>query len=349
MGRIKDAPIFYQAFEALPLGIAVFDRTGKVAFMNSNLAKVMGLDPNQVCEENIKRLLQEKGVPAEHPLFRIFAGEEYTGTAAPLTDFYPSYVSTKILKGDDGENAGGVLLLWDATDRQELEQAVLKSERLAIIGQIAAIALHEVRNPLSAIKGYLQLLKKELEDARQLEYVKVMLRSLDRLNTLITDYLRLAKPGTPERRPCDMEELLSDILSLYKSEVKSKGIRFSFSCDPDLPPVSLDRDQFYQVVVNVLKNAIEVTPLNGEVYVGIKHLKEKDMVAFFVRDTGPGVPKDVLSRIFDPFFTTRDEGTGLGLYVCREIVNNHGGGIDVANNPGEGCTVTITFPCIKYI
>ncbi|HBI26603.1 MAG TPA: hypothetical protein DDY25_02585, partial [Peptococcaceae bacterium] len=128
--------ILYQAFEAIPLGIAVFDLTGKIAFMNSNLAEVMGLDPHQVCGEDIKGLLQGKGIPSGHPLFRILAGEEYTGPAAPLTDCYPSYVSTKIVKGDDGENAGGLLLLWDARSRQELEQAVLKAERLAIMGQL---------------------------------------------------------------------------------------------------------------------------------------------------------------------------------------------------------------------
>jgi two-component system sensor histidine kinase AtoS len=337
--------ILYQAFEAVPLGIAVFDLTGKVAFMNSNLAEVMGLDPHQVCGEDIKRLLQGKGIPSGHPLYRILAGEEYKGTAAPLTDGYPSYVSTHIIKGDDGGNAGGLLLLWDARGRQELEQAVLKAERLAIMGQLAAIALHEVRNPLSALQGYLQLLEKELEEVRQLEYVEIMLGALDRVNTLITNYLRLAKPGTPERRPCDMDELVSDLISLYEVELKNRGISFLFSCDSDLPKVSLDRDQFYQVMVNVLKNAAEVTSQNGEIHVGIKYLKEKDMAVFFVRDTGAGVSEDVLPRIFDPFFTTRDKGTGLGLYVCREIVKNHGGGISVANNPDQGCTVTITIPC----
>lgn len=339
--------ILYQAFEAVPLGLAVFDRNGKIAFMNSNLAEVMGLDPHEACGDDIKGLLQEKGIPSGHPLYRIFAGEEYTGTAAPLTDGYPSYVSTKIVKGDDGENAGGLLILWDARGWQEMEQAVIKAERLAIMGQLAAIALHEVRNPLSALQGYLQLLKRELEEGRQLEYVEVMLGTLDRVNALVTNYLRLAKPGTPERRPCNMKELLSDLILLYEVELKSKGINFIFSCDSGLPQVSLDRDQFYQVMVNIMKNAAEVTPRNGEIHVGLKYLKEKDIAVFFVRDTGPGVPKDVLLRIFEPFFTTRDQGTGLGLYVCREIVKNHGGEISIANNHDRGCTVTITIPCRK--
>lgn len=339
--------ILHQAFEAVPLGIAVFDLTGKVAFMNSSLAEVMGLDTHQACGKDIIRLLQGIGIPSGHPLFRILTGEEYAGTVAPLTDGYPSYVSTKIVKGDDGENAGGLLILWDARGWQEMEQAVIKAEQLAIMGQLAAIALHEVRNPLSALQGYLQLLKRELDEVRQLEYVEVMLGTLDRVNSLITTYLRLAKPGTPERRPCDMDELLSDLILLYEVELKSKGINFIFSCDSGLPQVSLDRDQFYQVMVNILKNAAEVTPRNGEIHVGLKYLKEKDMAVFFVRDTGPGVSEDVLSHIFDPFFTTRDKGTGLGLYVCREIVKNHGGEISIANNHDRGCTVTITIPCRK--
>lgn len=339
--------ILHQAFEAVPLGIAVFDRTGNILLMNNKLAKVMGLASNQWCGENIKKLLQEKGVPEEHPLFRIFAGEEYTGAVGPLTDYCPSYVSTHILKGDQGEDTGGIFLFWNTTGRQELEQAVLKSERLAIVGQLAAIALHEVRNPLSALQGSLQLLKRELEDARHLEYVKVMLRSLKRINTLITSYLRIASPCTPERRPCDLEELLCDLVALYQAEVRSKGISFLFSCDPDLPQVNLDSDQFYQVMVNILKNAIEVTPGNGKIHVGIKYLKEKEMAAFFVRDTGPGVSDAILPHIFDPFFTTREKGTGLGLYVCREVVENHKGEICIDNNPDQGCTVTITIPCLE--
>lgn len=340
-------PILYQVLEAIPLGIAVFDGAGKIAAVNSNLAEVFDLASSKARGCNLERLLREKGLPPDHPLFQTHAGKEYTGPAAPLTSIYPSYVSTHILKGDSGDSLGGVFVLWDARGQQELEQAVLKAERLAIMGQLAAIALHEVRNPLSAIKGFLQLLKRELEDVRQLEYVEVMLDALDRVNNLITNYLRLAKPGIPERQFCDMEELIRDLISLYDVEFKSKGISFLFSCHSGLPPVYLDREQFHQVVVNILKNAVEVTPPGGEICIGIEYLKEKDMALLFVRDTGIGISEEALPRIFDPFFTTREKGTGLGLHVCREIVMNHGGEIRIANNFGRGCTVTVTIPCHK--
>lgn len=337
----------YQVLEAIPLGMAVFDRAGDIVAVNSRLAEVLGLVPVEAQGSNLEMLLREKGLPPDHPLFQIHSGKEYTGIAAPLTNCYPSYVSTHILKDDGGETIGGVLVLWDARRQQELEQAVLKAERLAIMGQLAAIALHEVRNPLSAIKGYLQLLRRELEDARQLGYVDVMLEALDKVNNLITDYLRLAKPGTPERQPCQLEELVSDLISLFEVEFKNKGIRFLFFCHSDIPPVNLDREQFHQVLVNILKNAVEVTPSGGEISIGIEHLQEENMVSLLIRDTGLGIPEDVLSQVFDPFFTTREDGTGLGLYVCREIVNNHGGEIRIANNPDQGCTVTITLPCSK--
>lgn len=337
----------YQVLEAIPLGMAVFDRAGDIIAVNSGVAEVLGLVPVDAQGCNLEVLLREKGLPQDHPLFQIHSGKEYTGTAAPLTDCYPSYVSTHILKDDGGETIGGVLVLWDARRQQELEQAVPKAERLAIMGQLAAIALHEVRNPLSAIKGYLQLLRRELEEARQLGYVDVMLEALDKVNNLITDYLRLAKPGTPKRQPCQLEEVISDLISLFEVEFKNKEIRVLFFCHSDIPPVNLDREQFDQVLVNILKNAVEVTPSGGEISIGIEHLKEENMVSLLIRDTGLGIPDDVLSQVFDPFFTTRDEGTGLGLYVCREIVNNHGGEIRIANNPDQGCTVTITLPCSK--
>jgi signal transduction histidine kinase len=338
--------ILYQALEAIPLGIAVFDGAGKIVAVNSNLAEVFGVASHEVRGYNLERLLREKGLPPDHPLFQTHAGKEYTGPAAPLTGCHPSYASTHYFKGDDGESQGGVFVLWNARCQQELEQAVFKAERLAIMGQLAAIALHEVRNPLSAIKGFLQLLRRELEDVRQLEYVEVMLEALDRVNNLITNYLRLAKPGTPERLPCDLKELIHELISLYEAELKNKGISFIFSCHSELPSVCLDREQFHQVMVNLLKNAVEVTSAGGEIYIGIEYLKEKDMALLFVRDTGIGISEEALPRIFDPFFTTRERGTGLGLYVCREIVMNHGGEIRITNNPDKGCTVTVTVPCV---
>lgn len=338
--------ILWQALEAIPLGIAVYDGTGKIAAVNSRLGEVLGIAAPKARGRNLEQLLREKGIPLDHPfLQQLHSGEEYSGPAAPLTDCYPSYVSTHIFKGEGGEGPGGVFIFWEAGRRQALEQAVLEAERLAIMGQLSAIALHEVRNPLSAVKGFLQILRRELEDVRQLEYVEVMLEAMDRVNNLITDYLRLAKPCIPERRPCCLEELLRDLLSLYEVEIKNKGINLLFSCPADIPEVSLDREQFHEVVVNILKNAAQATPSGGEIEVGIELREEADSVSLFVRDTGPGIPEDVLSQVFEPFFTTREQGTGLGLYVCREIVINHGGEICVANNPERGCTVTVTIPC----
>lgn len=335
--------VLHRALEAIPLGIAVFDAAGKIVTVNSKLAMALGYAAHELRGGDMERLFLEKGVPSSHPLFRLHM--EYAGPADPLTSCYPSYVSTHIMKGERGEKLGGVFVLWDARGQQELEQAVLKAERLAIMGQLAAIALHEVRNPLSAIRGFLQLLKRELTEDRQLEYVEVMLETLDRVNNLITNYLRLAKPGIPKRQPCDLVELITELTAFYRAEFQSKGIRLVSSYLSDLPAVSLDPAQFYQVLVNILKNAVEATPPGKEIYIGIDYLKEKNVAIISVRDTGPGIPEEVMERIFDPFFTTKENGTGLGLYVCRKIINNHGGEIRVNNNPDEGCTVSITVQC----
>jgi len=337
--------LLYQALEAVPLGIAVFNAAGNIVTVNSSLAGVFGLAVHDIRGKDIEKLLLEKGIPSNHPLFQLHTGKEYTGSADPLTSYYPSYVSTHLIKGNCGEIQGGVLVLWDAKGRQELEQAVLKAERLAIMGQLAAIALHEVRNPLSAIKGFLQLLKRELMKTRQLEYVDVMLEALDRINNLITNYLRLAKPGTPERQPCDLVEMVTELVAFYQAEFQRKAIRLNSSYPSHLPAVSLDREQFWQVLVNILKNAVEATPPGKEIHIRVESLKENGAAVISVQDTGPGICEETLTRIFDPFFTTREKGTGLGLYVCREIVNNHGGEIWVSNNPDQGCTVSITVPC----
>lgn len=335
-----------QVLEAIPLGIVVFNRKGKVIALNPLFAAVVGVTGEEVRGRNILDLLRGKGVAPDHPLLQsLNEGRDYTGPVTPITSQYPSYLSTHIIKNDRGEKKGGMVILWDARRQQELEQAVLRAERLAIMGQLAATAMHEIRNPLSAVRGILQLLRRDLRGPKHQNYLEIMLDALDRVNSLLTDYLRLAKPGTPRREPCDLGKLMAEVAALAEAEISSKGIKLTSFMAPDLPLVALDREQFHQVLFNILKNAFELTPAGGEIRMGAEVDVAHGTVKLFIKDTGPGIAEGVLKQVFDPFFTTKEKGTGLGLYVCRSIIENHGGEIGIRNNPDRGCTVEITLPC----
>lgn len=346
INNLDQWPTLSQVLETIPLGITVFDRRWKIAAVNSSFAGVLGLKSQFAKGCDLKEILLNKGVSQDHPLFDTLFGNEYTGPASPLTDDYPSYISTHLLRSGSGEPLGGLLILWNAQREHELEQAVLKAEKLAIMGQLTAITLHEVRNPLSTLKVSLQLLQKNLEGSKHENYVERMLKALDRANELITNYLRLAKPGIPDRQLCEVDELIHDIEILYEAELNSRGIFFTHFCSSSLPLVSVDRDQLHQVLANILQNAADVTPPKGEVILTADYDQERGAVCISVRDTGPGIAESVLPHIFEPFYSSKEKGTGLGLYVCREIVHNHGGRIQVDNNPDRGCTVTIFLPKI---
>ena len=339
-------PTLNQVVEAIPLGVVVFNRSWKIVVVNSFFAEILGINTQLARDCDLKEILLSKGVSHKHPLFQTLSGYEYTGPVSPLTDSYPSYISTHLLRGEAGECLGGLLVLWNAERQQELEQVVSKAEKLAIMGQLAAFTLHEVRNPLTTLKLSLQLLHKELKESKHEKSIKRMLESLDSANNLIDNYLRLAKPGIPKRQICKIGELIERIASFYAAEFSSRGISFTYSYSPSLPALSLDGDQFQQVLANILLNAAEATPSGGRVSLSAEYDQGTESVRISVKDTGPGIAEDVLPHIFEPFYSSKEKGTGLGLYVCREIIHNHGGDIQLANNPDRGCTVTIILPKI---
>ena len=220
--NINKDPTLNQVMEAIPLGVVVFNRSWKIVVVNSSFAGILGINPQLARDCDLKEILLGKGVNHKHPLFQTLYGYEYTGHVSPLTDSYPSYISTHLLRGEAGECLGGLLVLWNAERQQELEQAVIKAEKLAIMGQLTAITLHEVRNPLTTLKVSLQLLHKELKESKHEKSIKRMLESLDRANNLITNYLRLAKPGIPKRQIHKMRELIESVASFYAAEFSNR-------------------------------------------------------------------------------------------------------------------------------
>lgn len=242
--------------------------------------------------------------------------------------------------------------LTDIKRIQRLKDQVRKSEKQAEIGRLAAAVAHEIRNPLSAIKGFAQFLGHVLkEDPKNGEYTRIMVKELDRINQVITDLLIFARPLDIRKSPADVKALITHTLRLTEGDSRHGNISVTTDIPDGLPAISLDSNQMIQVLLNLLLNALRVLPPGGEVLISASADPIKATLSIRVEDNGPGIPLDRQQEIFNPFYTTHKKGTGLGLAIAKKIVENHGGEISVksplispSNNDAKGCRLTISLP-----
>ena len=215
-------------------------------------------------------------------------------------------------------------------------------ERLAMIGELAAGVAHEIRNPLAAISGSMQMLNRELRlthDHR--DVMDIAIKETERLNAIITDFLQYARPKPIDPHPCDLQTLLVETIRLIKTSDEYQDT-MTVTLDPVQVNVMADQDQLRQVFWNLARNAIQAMPRGGRL--GITTTPLENAVRIIFEDTGEGVPAHVLDRIFDPFFTTKSQGSGLGLPIVQRIVEEHGGRVTVETQVGTGTRVSLTLP-----
>ncbi len=226
--------------------------------------------------------------------------------------------------------------------KRELEQTqkrLIESEKMAALGRLAATLSHELRNPIAGLKGASQLLlRKTPEHDDQKEYVNLILAEVARLGRIVDDLLHFARPREFRYEHIDANQTIENTLLLHAEDFTARGIIIRKRLSK-LPPIRADRDKFIQVIVNIILNARDAMPEGGELLItsgGITREPNRcGIVIFQFCDTGPGIPDDILSHVFEPFFTTKPTGVGLGLAICKAIVEEHGGSIYVATNLEE--------------
>jgi signal transduction histidine kinase len=226
-------------------------------------------------------------------------------------------------------------------------EALVRSERLAAIGRIAAQITHEIRNPLSSISLNAEELSERLRDGTQpggaaAALCDAIVREVDRLAAVTEEYLRYARVPKPQVARVELNEVVRDLLDFVRPELVSGGVRVEQKLEPHLPQVVADAAQVRQVLLNLVRNAREAMPSGGALSVTTR--AHDGSVAVDVRDTGPGIDPARLARIFDPFFTTKERGTGLGLALAQEIAREHSGELTCASTPGSGTTFTLRLP-----
>ncbi|WP_066367339.1 PAS domain-containing sensor histidine kinase [Neobacillus fumarioli] len=233
-------------------------------------------------------------------------------------------------------------VIKDVTAKARIEEQLRKSETLNVIGELAAGIAHEIRNPMTALKGFIQLLEGSIKEEHSM-YYQVITSELQRVDSIINEFLLLAKPQAIKFQEKDVIQIMKETIDLLNAQAVLHNVQFSTIFDDHLPPIFCEPNQLKKVFVNLIKNAIEVMPNGGTITVKISGNKN-NQIHISIKDEGIGIPKEKLKRLGEPFYTTKERGTGLGLMVSYRIIEEHKGNIQIESQEGKGSTFHIYLP-----
>ena len=332
--------------ENMPIGLVVIDADRKVASFNQaaegllHLAssEVLGKDAHEVLPQQVWSLINgqqmEKGIKEREIDCALANGKMLT-----------LEVIASSLEADDGISLGDLILFRDLTEIQNLKREIERNQRLASLGRLAAGIAHEIRNPLSSIKGFAtyfgERYKEIPEDQKTAE---IMVQEVERLNRVIGQLLEFARPVSLQKKPTSLHGVIQRSLKMVERESRDANVKIDTNLSPEIELASIDPDGINQVLLNLYLNAIEAMEHGGTLSVELSKEPNSRRTKIAVSDTGVGIRKEDLIHIFDPYFTTKQSGTGLGLAIVHKIVESHGGEVRVESEPGKGTTVSVFLP-----
>ncbi|EXX86016.1 histidine kinase [Paenibacillus darwinianus] len=230
------------------------------------------------------------------------------------------------------------IVIRDMTERKRTEEMIRRSEKLSIVGELAAGVAHEIRNPLTSLKGFLQLLQQ-----KNTVYVDIMLIEIERINNIVNEFMSIAKPHAVQFVETDLRALIENVIYLMEPQSLLFNVQMTLHVDPDVRTIYCEPNQIKQVFMNLLKNAIESMPHGGTIEIAIRQ-RENDGVSIRIVDQGIGIPKEKLAKLGEPFYSLKENGTGLGLMVCHRIIETHNGTMSIQSKLKEGTVVEIEIP-----
>ena len=321
--------------------IKTFNRKSEEIF-NKKKEEVLNKDCQEVLNLNIlgesifkKSLLEKKNISQEIIL-------EEKGLKKKILDLNSSF-----LTDESGGITGVVAVIRDVTEIKDLNEEIARHKRLAALGKLSSGIAHEIRNPLSSIRGLAQFVYNSFSktDERK-EDLNTIIQEVDRLNKLVVQVLDFAKLKKPNLTRFSLNDLIRKIAELLKLEIKDKQIKFSLELSPDISQIQADEDQVRQILMNVIINAIQAIPKKGEVKIKTEKalLGGESAVKLIIKDSGIGITEKDFNQIFDPFFSTKDQGSGLGLSIVYKLIETHQGEIKVESKEGKGTKFVIFLP-----
>ena len=240
----------------------------------------------------------------------------------------------------------GALVELERRQRARLKEAqeeLIQSNKFKVLGELASGMAHEIRNPLGSIQGALEIIKEDYKQGdKKFEFLNILFKEIRRLNRVVADFLSYAGPSQPALVGCDLNQLIQESLSIIKPEADKKRIDLKIELSPKMPPIQADPSQIKQALLNLLLNSLQALENSGEISVTSE--SKNGWITVAIKDTGPGISPENLSKVFTPFFTTKEEGVGLGLGIVERIIQNHKGRISVESQEGRGTVFAIELP-----
>jgi two-component system nitrogen regulation sensor histidine kinase GlnL len=367
-GRSLARPIkavnYAAVLAGLPDAVIAVDDALHVVFWNAVAEELTGRSARRVQGRVVKEVFPAGASLVSRLAETVASGEGRSEAEAVVETVegrtVPVSVVTAPLFARDGTVEGAVAVVRDLSRIRQLENEVRRGETLAAAGRMAVGLAHEIRNPLGAIRGAVQLLARELgADPRLHEYTDVLLKEVDRVNRIIEMLLDLGRPVQVRPTPLNLHQILERVTLLHEEAARVANVTFVRRYDPSLPPILGDEDRLLQVFHNLVVNALDAMKAGGRLVlttrVSLNALYgkvdlgggQRPMVEVQVGDEGPGIPAAVRAKIFDPFFTTKERGLGLGLALCHRILEEHRGAIQVESVEGRGTVVTCFLPVAR--
>lgn len=324
--------------------LGMLDRNFHYCFVNDAFCDLTKYSREELLGKNHSMLDSDYHSSDFYPkLFKVIErGDVWKGEikkrAKDGSTFWVDTTIVPFLKDGEEKPYQYVTIQQDITSRKEAEEVLQRSDKLSVIGELAAGVAHEIRNPLTAIKGFAQI---GLENPT---YKKIVLDEIERINVIVNEFMLLAKPHAITFSMKNIIAIIKYIISMLESESNLKNVQFIFNTDDEHLIVECEENQLKQVFLNVMKNGIEAMPNGGKVFIHVQ--QKEDYVKITIRDQGTGIPTDKMKRLGEPFFTMKKDGNGLGLMVSYKIIQNHRGSIKVESQVDQGTTFTISLPIV---
>jgi two-component system, NtrC family, sensor histidine kinase HydH len=336
--------------EKMPVGLVALDGNGRILSFNQNAEATLRLPSDQAVGRHASEVLPRQMLNMITTLKASArtAVEKEFDCSFPDGRVIPLDVTLSSLKGEDGAVWGTIILCRDMTEVQSLKREVETSRRLASLGRLAAGVAHEIRNPLSSIKGFATYFKERYRDNPDDQKTsEIMIQEVDRLNRVITQLLEFARPPVIQKKRASLQSLIQHSLKMIERQASGKQIQVLSQLPSEIMEVELDPDGINQVLLNLYLNALEAMNQGGALSVSLSTEEDSRWVKISVSDTGAGIRKEDLEHIFDPYFTTKQTGTGLGLAIVHKIIEAHGGEVRAESDIGRGTTVSVLLPATE--
>ncbi|MEX3621332.1 nitrogen regulation protein NR(II) [Viridibacillus arvi] len=335
-------------FENAKDSIAVFDLENKIITVNPAFEKLYGWKKRECIGKAVPLVAPEYINVAKERCNHLLSGGSFDMLESKDMrkdgTYFDAQMSLSPIYDYNGKIIATSVITRDISYKKEAEKLIIQSEKLKAIGEIAAGVAHEVRNPLTVISGFVQMMNND-KSSPYAFYTNLIEAEIDRINLIISEFLVLSKPHAMQPKVFKIDKVISDILTLYQPELQLKNIELKQTWNTNNMMIKGDANQIKQVIINIIKNAVEAIEKDGNISVTVEKTTNQFCSICF-SDDGGGMEKEVVEHIFKPFYTTKTEGTGLGMMITEKIIQEHEGQITIDSEYGKGTSITIKLPYV---